>query len=582
MTVASSRRGPVLRILLAIVLTPLLAVLVWLSFGARAERADFVLTQSEPRTLDPHRASWLPEIQISAALFEGLTRLNSKTFLPEPAVAQRWEISEDRMQYRFHLRSDANWSDGSPVVAEDFRFGWLRVLDPASGAQYASLLFVIEGAEAYYRSRLDDDAANDLPADAVKITASGPHQLDVALGAPCSYFLDITSFITMAPVHRETIRRWAYRDGVVLRSTQHLWTRPEHIVCNGRFVLKDWSFKERIWLERNRQYWDDATTGVDTIESLILTDPNAALIAYETGRVDLVRWVERSVCEVLDRQQRAGERSDFYTGDRFATFFYRVNCRRAPLDNPDFRKALWLAIDRRAICNHIMRLGETPAYTYVPTTTLHLMPRTTPEGETVYYDPPRGLGQDLPDEERVALARTHLAQSGFGRTTERRPIEILVAPSDPEQGSVAEAIQAMWETTLGIEVVIRQLEGKVLSTRIRGLDYDLARSNWFGDYMDPSTFLDMYTSGSGQNRTGWSNPTYDRLIAAAAVEPHDGKRYRLLQEAERLLCNDGLPILTVFFRRGNYLLSEEFTGVHDNVRDLLQLHRVRPAAGGDG
>ncbi|MEW6197381.1 MAG: peptide ABC transporter substrate-binding protein [Planctomycetota bacterium] len=562
------------RVLLASLLVPALALLAGLGFVQRAPRADFVLTSGEPRTLDPHRVSWLPEIQLAATLFEGLTRLNDETFAPEPAVAERWDVGPDGRVYVFHLRPTARWSTGEPVTAEDFRFAWLRVLDPRSEAPYANLLFAVRGARDYYNSRRNADDADDVPAGAVAVLADGERTLRVELSGPCPYFLELTSFITLAPVHRPTLERWAYRDGRVLRSTQHLWTRPAHLVGNGPFRLTRWEFKRSIGLERNPHYWDAATLDVHTIEAWITTDPGAALIAYETGRADLVRWLEAPVAEVLQAEQAAGRRQDFYTGDRFATFFYRVNCRRPPLDNPELRKALSLAIDRAALCKHVLRLGEPPAWTLVPRPALARMTRSGPGDTVVRYEPPSGLGAALSPAQRAELAREYLRRSGFGTRSEPRPIEITFPP-DPEQRALAEAVQAMWESTLGLRVELRPQEPKVLSSRIRDLDYDVARSDWFGDYLDPDAFLGLFVSVSGHNRTGWTHAEYDRLVGEAAGEADDARRYALLAAAERILCEEELPIIPVFHRRGNYLLNPRFTGLRDNVRDLLQIHRVR-------
>jgi oligopeptide transport system substrate-binding protein len=561
-----------LRTLLVLIGVPLAGVLVWLAGGPRAQRADFVFAATEPRTVDPHRVSWLFEIQLAAAMFEGLTRLNDQTFQPEPAVAASWDTSADGRTWTFHLRPAARWSNGDPVTAEDFRFGWLRVLEPRTESQYAALLFTIAGAEAYYRARLDDDPGNDSPADTVGVAAPDPATLVVQLAGPCPYFLDLTSFVTFAPAHRPTLERWAYRDGRVARDTQHLWTRPEHIVTNGPFVLARWTFKEALLLRRNPHYWDAASIGMETIEAYIVVDPNAALIAYQTGRVDLVRGLERTVAATLQAEQAAGRRQDFHIADVFATFFYRVNCRRPPLNNADFRRALALALDRPAICD-VLALGERPAYTYVPPAALPQMPRTAPDGGTVYYEPPPGLGAELAAPARQALARACLARSGFDPAS--RALEIAFPGGDPEQLRIAQLAQAMWSDVLGLRIELRQQEAKVLATRIRNLDYDLARSDWFGDYLDPGTFLDMFTTTSGQNRTGWSSPVYDRLIAAAARTTDNRERFALYRDAERLLCVDELPIVPVFFRRGDYLLNPRFTGLAPNLRDLLLIHRVR-------
>ena len=566
-----------LRILVPIIVAPVLAVLTWLALGDPAPRPDFVVASQEPRTLDPHRVSWIAEIQLANTLFEGLTRLNSDTFQPEPAVADSWTGDERQTSWTFHLRPDARWSNGEPVTAGDFRFGWLRVLDPAIGAQYAGLMFVVDGAEAYYRSRLQGHAQGELPPETVGIETPDEHTLRVRLSAPCSYFLDLTSFPTFAPVHPATVQRWSYRDGRAVPQAQHLWVRPGRIVCNGAFVLTHWGFKQSIRLERNPHYWDRSTIDVDSIQVHITADPYAALLAYETGSVDLVHGLESSVARVLMLEQQAGRRPDFHIGDRFATSFYRVNCRRPPLDNADFRRALSLAIDRAAICESVLCLGEKPAETYIPPGLAPLMPRQAPDGRTIYYRPPQPLGAGLTYAARVELAREHLQRymtsAGVESAADIRPIELAFG-SDPEQRRIAQAIQQMWETALCLRIELRTLEAKVLSSRLRDLDYDLVRSSWFGDYMDPSTFLTMFTTDDGQNFTGWSNPNYDHLIASAAVEADNERRYELLSAAEQLLCND-CPILTVFHRRGNFVLNERFTGLNDHPRDLMPLQRVR-------
>lgn len=571
----------VLRILLVLILVPALVLLAWLGLGGVPERADFVINSTEPRTLDPQRVSWLPEIQLAGALFEGLTRLNAETFLPEPAVANAWEANEARTVWTFHLRPAARWSNGEPLVAEDFRFAWLRALEPAVAAQYVTLLFVVRGAEEYYRARLDGGPGNDAKAETVGVEALDPRTLRVTLAGPCPYFLDLTSFPTFAPLHRATLEHWAFRDGRVLTRTQHLWTRPENIVCNGAFVLARWDFKRRILLTRNPHYWDSAGISVNSIEAYINNDPNAALMAYETGRVDLVHGLETPTARVVMAEENAGRRRDFHIGDRFATFFYRVNCRRPPLDDADFRAALSLAVNRADICTHVMGLGEVPARTYVPPAAVPLMPRSARDGRTIYYQPPAGLGAELSYEQCVAAARErlerYLRRAGLNSAQAVRAIELSFVP-EPDQRRIAEALQQMWQGALGIRVELRTLEGKVLSTRIRELDYDLARSSWYGDYLDPSTFLNMFATGDGQNRTGWSDAEYDRLIAAAGCEADDERRFALLAEAERILCEAGLPIIPIFHPRGNFLVNPRFTGLNDQVRDLLPIQRVRRSA----
>jgi oligopeptide transport system substrate-binding protein len=551
-----------------------LAVLAWLALGEREPRADFVVACDELRTIDPARVSWQDEMLVASALFEGLMRLNPQTLRPEPGVAERFEVDASRLAYTFQLRP-ARWSNGEPVRSTDFRFAWLYALDPACEAPYASLLFVVEGAEAYYRSRLNDTTADDPPAAAVAVECPDERTLRVRLAAPCPYFLELACLPIFGPLYPPLIERRAYRDGRILRSTRHLWTRPEHIVCNGAFTLRAWDFKRRLLLARNGNYWDAGAIDLESIELLISGNPNASLVAYETGRIDLLRALESSVARALKQQADAGRRPDFHLGDRFATYFLRVNCRRPPLDNAELRAALSLAVDREALCRQVLSLGETPADTYVPRPAIEHLMRISADGQRVVYQPPTGLGAGLSYEQRVALARQRLADRGLDRPGALRPLELAYANEPPIQRRISEALQSTWEQALGIRIELRVLERKVLSEKIRTLDYDLARSDWYGDFLDPVTFLEMFTSNSGQNRTGWRDDDYDELLAAASREPSDQRRYELLAQAERKLCERELPIIPLYFKTGNFLLRPPFTGVSDNVLESLPVHRIR-------
>lgn len=564
------------RLLTGCIFVPVAILFAVLATTKPLPRADLVVASDELRTIDPHRVSYMDEIQVAAALFEGLTRLDPLTQTPVAAMAERWETSPDNTVFTFHLREAARWSNGDPVTAADFRTGCLRVLDPALGAQYATLLFVLRGAEAYYRSRLDGEPENDLPAETVGVVAPDARTVQFTLAAPCSYFLDLTSFPTFAPIHPALLGRDATDARAAARATgAGAWSRPAELRTNGPFTLQRWEFKRGLLLVRNAHYWDHTATNLASIEVFMVGDPNAALIGYETGRIDLVSDVDPIVARGLKAAAAAGRRPDFHIGERFATFFFRVNCRRPPLDNPDLRGALALALDRESLCDELLGLGETPAYTLVPRPTIPLMPRLTPAGETALYAPPDGLGAGQSPAARLAEARARLERSGYDRQSAARPLEIRYATNSGLQQRMCEAVQAQWQRGLGIRVELRAEERTVLGGKIRNLDYDIARSDWYGDYLDPGAFLDNFTSTSGQNRTGWANAEYDSLIAAAAREADNARRYALLAEAERILCEIELPIIPVYFRTGNHLLRPTFGGVNSNVRDLLPIHRIR-------
>lgn len=534
--------------------------LVALALGGRQPRADFVVASEELRTIDPQRVSYADELQVAAALFEGLTRRNPLTLRAEPGVAERWETDAHGRVVTFRLRPAARWADGAPVVAEDFRRAWLSALEPGSGAQYASLLFVIDGAQEYFRARGAGEPAGAGAAARVGIEARDESTLAVRLVAPCPYFLELVAMPVFAP-RRES-------------AASHPGDSPSPgqaaRIGNGAFTLDRWEFKRRLLLRRNPLYWDAAAIGLETIEIFMTSDPNLALLAYESGRIDLVRTILPETARLL----AARGRRDFHSGERFATFFLRLNCTRAPLDEPAIRQALALAIDKQSICRSLLSLGEQPADGYVPTGAIPLMRATDARGAPVEYSPPPGLGAGSTPARRAALARELLAHDGRMDRLRARPLELSFSADPPLQALVCEAVQAMWRRELGLEVVPRRLERKVLSEQIRRLDYDVVRSDWYGDYLDPATFLDMFTSDNGQNRTGWRSADYDRLIATAALEADPARRFAMLARAEQVLIADELPIIPIYFRRGAILLRDSFIGLVDNPLEILPIHRA--------
>lgn len=548
------------------------AAILW---STSQPRADFTyVSNQEPRTLDPALVSWTDEFRLGRAIFEGLTRLDERTFRPVPGVAEHWDISDDGLMYTFHIRDDARWSNGDPIRASDFTFAWRRVLTPVVASEYFYQLYPIAGARTYYESRGDADPTNDVPFDRVGAKVVDDRTLRVELAHPCPYFLNLAAFLTLAPVHQPTIERLAFRDGRVL-PTKHLWTRPGNIVCNGAFVIDDWQFKRRLRLRKNPMYWDAANIHVETIDSLPIEDLNTSLLAYETRAVDMISAASPIAARALYAAKAAGRRPDFHTCRYFATYFYRFNCKRPPLDDPRVRQALSLTIDRRAICESVLGCGQEPAYGFVPAGAVDEMVYTDAAGKTYRYEPAKGLGQDMSEEERDVLARRLLGDAGYPDGQGLRPLELLYNRMESHH-LIAQAIARRWQDVLGITIELKQLERNVFSPRIESLDYDIARAGWIGDYLDPMTFLDMFVTDGGHNQTGWSDADYDRLIKAATREPHPGKRFAILHQAETLLVGKGLPIAPINEYVGYFLLNPRFENLRPDSQLQLLIHRVRP------
>ncbi|MEN8149957.1 MAG: peptide ABC transporter substrate-binding protein [Planctomycetota bacterium] len=486
-----------------------LACCLLVSCGFDSAPADLTIAHdSEPPSLDPALMTGVGEGRIATALFEGLTSLDSKTLEVRPGVAEEWEVSPGGLEWRFTLREDARWSDGNPLTAQDFRWSWLRVLDPVTGAPYAGLLYPVHGAEAFHKG--------EGPRSDVAIRADDDRTLIVTLDRPIPWFGSLTAFFTLLPVPRAAVEAHGDR-----------WTRPEHIVTNGPFHLEDWRFYREILLRRSATYRGPGPAKAERIRLLPVPDANTQLNLYATGVVDVTFSVPSSVVG------RLSGRADFVSGPRLATVFVRMNVRRAPLDSVKIRRAISHAIDQPAIVRHVTRGGEEEAFSLTPPS---IRPWRVEE----------------------AMPTT--------RAIESRPLSLLL-PENPDYAALATVLANQWKERLGLEIRLDIREWKVyLASRRRG-DYDLALSTWIGDYPDATTFLDCFRSGDGNNQTGWASEDYDAHLAAAASTGAD--RDGWLGKAETLLLREA-PIAPIYHPTLRYLVSPRVKGFATNALGLVR------------
>ncbi len=491
-------------------------------------RADLVFVQSaEPETIDPALVTDQVSMRISEALFEGLCRINEKG-QPEPGVAERWDVSEDKKRYVFYLRSNSVWSNGDPVTAKDFVFSWRRVLEPAFGADYASQLYLIKNAQAYNEGKIKNAAL-------IGARAVDDRTLEVQLENPTPYFIDMCAFLTLAPVHEATV-------------TKHgpSWIKPGHIVNNGAYLIEDWKLDDRIRLKANPAYWDAANVKMKTVEVKPVQDANTALNYFTSGATDLMMdkgMVPPSLADKLKQQPW------FHTGPFLGTWFIRFNVTKPPFNDARVRQAFALAIDKTRITEKITQLGEPVADGLVP------------PGAGANYQPPAGLGYD------VAKAKQLISEAGFANGKGFPRVEYLYIPL-PIERNIAVELQAMWREVLGVEVGLTKQEQKIWLASMRSLSYGMCRSSWVGDYNDPNTFLEMFTTGNGNNRTGWASADYDALIAAAAAEANNAKRLAIFQQAESKLIREACAILPVYFYVGvQFYHADKLQGVQANLID---------------
>lgn len=513
-------------------LLPVIALLS--ACSPQEQRADLVfLNGAEPETIDPALITGQPEGRIANALFEGLTA-NNASGEAVPGVAVRWEISSDHKTYTFHLRPDARWSNGDPVVADDFVRSWRRTLAPETASEYAYQLYYIRNGKAFNEGKLTDFSQ-------VGVRARDARTLEVVLENPTPYFLDLCAFTTLLPVHIASIEREGDN-----------WTKPGKLIGNGPFRLVSWRINDRIRLEKNPFYWNQSEVKLSSVDILPISKPNTAYNFYASGQADLI-MDKGLVPTALMKELR--QRPDFHSAPFLGTYFLRFNCSRPPFNDPRVRLAFSLVLDKERIVQKITRAGELPADGLVP------------PGISGY----RSMKRFVPDFER---AKQLLAAAGFPEGKGFPLVNYLYSEGQLNE-DIAVEIQGMFRQALGITINLQRQEWKVYLRSMSNLDYDICRASWVGDYKDPNTFLDMFVSGGGNNRTGWSNADYDALIARAAVEIDPAQRFDLLAQAEELLVLKEAPICPVYFYVGIQIYdSEKIGGIEANLLDEHPLKAI--------
>ena len=478
---------------------------------------------AEPATLDPHLLNAYTDMRISMALLEGLTVFDEKTALPRPGAAERWDVSADGLTYTFHLRANGKWSDGQPVTAEDFVYSFRRILTPALGSQYAYMLWPIKNAEAFNAGKQPDFSA-------VGLKALDERTLQVTLERPTAYLLALAAHCTWFPVSKLAVEKAGRMD-----ARDNPWSRPGKFVGNGAFVLSEWKPNARIVVTKNPHYWGAAQNQIERVMFFPIEKSDAEELSYRAGQLHVSYSLPPSKIAVYRRQSP----DQLRIVPQLSTGYLNFNTTKPPLNQPKVRRALALAVDRKAISDRIYESAQPPAPTFVPP-------------NCGGYTPPAGQKTDF------AAARALLVEAGFpgGKGLPVLPMQIFNNATDPKS---AQILQATWQRELGVQISIEQLEQKTLFQNQQSKTHTIGSLGWIADYPDPYTFLEIFRSGNGNNWTGWSSREYDALVDEANSTMDTAKRLALLQRAETLLLEEA-PLAPVTYSAATYV-------VHPAVRN---------------
>ncbi len=508
-----------------------IAVLVSACGGADDPARESVLHRglgAEPESLDVHKARTNQAGDVQRDLGEGLTAYTADGELVL-AAAERYELSEDGLQYTFWLQPEGRWSNGDRVTAEDFVFAFRRLVDPQTAAFYAeqSLGAVVNASEII---------AGEKPVDELGVEAIDELQLRMTLEYPVPYFLALLTHPSTFPLHRPSVE---------LHGDAH--ARPGNLVSNGAYKLERWEVGSYIDIVRNEHYRLNAETAIDRVRYHITPEDTVELNRYRAGELDITANVPSESFERMQEQRPDELRVSPY----LAVYYYGFNLTRSPFkDNPKLRQALSMAIDRETIAESVTGRGETPAYGWVPPGTSN-------------YEPREFLYADMTREERHAKARELYREAGY---SEDNPLRIEIRYNTAEaHRRIVLAVQSMWRDVLGFEATPVNEEYQVLLENIRMQRVtQVFRSSWTGDYNDAHTFLSVMESDNPSNLTGYSNPEYDELMDKAANQTDPALRQVYLEEAEKLLLSDH-PVIPLYFYVNKNMVSPRVQGWGDNV-----------------
>ena len=483
-----------------------------------------------PETLDPALNAAIDGGNTLLTIEEPLLIIDENNEV-QPGQAESYTVSDDGLTWTFTLRDGLKWSDGSDLTAADFEYSFKRLASPDTAAPYAeTVVGMIDGyQDAIGNPDADGNTTTDPDWDALNVHASEDGKtLTIQLSYPCSYFDKLAAFVATAPVQQATVE-----------ANGDAWcTEPDTFICNGPYMITEWTPSERIVLSKNPYYvggWDSSKIVSDTITLLLLEDSSASYAAYNSGEAQLVKDVPTDEIPSLTRAEDGG---DFYLDEIMGTYYITLNDQKEPFTDVRVRKALSLAIDRDYVANTIMQGIYTPATALVGPGIV--------DNEGYFMDNANGgepyIGDDY--EANLEEAKQLMAEAGYP-DGEGFPTITYSANDAGYHIPVAEYLQQAWGE-LGITMNIDKVEWSSFIPMRRAGDYDISRNGWSMDYNDPSNMLELFTTNNGNNDGKYANPAFDQVIEDSRVADK-AAHFEKLHEAEDILMNDAACIPVAYY-----------------------------------
>ena len=486
----------------------------------------------EPTSLNTLLATYAYDFTPINAMIECLYR-DDENDVPQPAGAETVDISDDKLVYTFHLREDATWSNGDPVVATDYEFAWQQALNPKVASDYAYMLYFIHNAEPYFNGEVEWSE--------VGVKVIDDYTLEVTLDNPLPYATDLFAFPTLAPINQKFYEEVG---------ADKYATDAEYFCCNGMYELTEWSHNSQIVFQKREDYWNADAVGPDEIVYKIITDSQAGLNSYLSREID---YTDLDSGEVVQQAEAAG----FEVGVKPArsSYYLIVNTEDEFMSNQNLRLALAYSIDKQALIDTVYQNDNQPMTSFTPPA---IMGAAGADGPTFQEALLEERGEMYPASGDLEKAQEYLqaALEELGCTVDELNLSIDCA-DDSLRRNCATFLQEQWRQNLGIEnIAVNSMQTKQVSANRQSGDYCMSLGGWSPDYNDAINFLDLWATDGGNNDSFWSNEEYDNLIAQATAEADEEVRQQYLFDAEEILAAE-MPIIPLYWQCQNYSYNKD-------------------------
>ncbi|HLB58508.1 MAG TPA: peptide ABC transporter substrate-binding protein [Bdellovibrionota bacterium] len=483
----------------------------------------FIHLGAEPPTLDPSRAESVVDMRILQNILEPLLEYDESLEL-HGAMANVWHVSEDGLTYTFDLETDRVWSDGKPVSAEDYRYSMLRTLDPKVPSKLAYLLYPIKNAKAFKIGAIKNS-------EAVGIKVTNPYQIVITLEQPSRDFIHAFANVITFPQRKDIVEKFGEKYG-----------SDANIPSNGPYKLTEWKHDQQLTLVKNKSFGGNPKPRVEKIVARIVPELTTALSLFETGQLHILEQFPPDTLQRFHHDPRMRIYPDF------STYFIGFDTRKKPFSDKRVRLAFALSLNKEQIEN-ILQGDQPAAYSFVPP-------------GIPGFNPTIGLRFDKAKAEKLLKEAGYPEGKGFPQVT-------FGFNTDVRHQRIAEWLEQQWRMNLGVSVKLQSEEWKVYLKTLQLSPPNIYRFAWASIFPDPLSPLLLWVKGNPNNYTGWSSSKYDSLVDEIAKLSNSSQKLELVDQAQRLLVEDDVPFIPIYFYARNILVNPAVNGFRANGLGVL-------------